>query len=96
MKNLIKLRYPEHQSNRGLRRKMKHEYNKVFQLLWPIEKYFYVDLFHSRHRYEVIYRFYNYCFNKQLEYIQDVIKPKYILINTHYFSQMCKPIEKNN
>ena len=79
--------------NRQSKRAMIHEYDRIAEKLWPIEKQFYEAIFVGR-EYNDCYKEYQDWWKAQCEYIEKITTPKYFVIVSEYFSQKFAPEEK--
>lgn len=81
--------------NRAEKRRCEADYQRVNKRFAELEELFYETLFSELpFSYEVIYTEFLDRFLNQVKFINEIIKPKYVVVNEHYFSDMFAPKER--
>lgn len=82
--------------NREQNRVVFNEQKRIFDALFEVEKRFCDSIFDQENvsDYGFFYSFYLDQFSNNVEYIKQTVKPRWWIVNEHYFSENFKPLLK--
>ena len=80
-------------TNREQKRVVFNEQKRIFDVLFGVEKRFCDSIFDNENAssYSFFYSFYLDQFSNNVLYINQVLKPRWWIVNEHYFSENFKP-----
>jgi hypothetical protein len=79
-------------TNREQKRVVFNEQKRIFNALFHVEKKFVDELFNNKFQdYNDAYTFYHNYFIIEVQWLNQNLKPRWWIVNEHYFSENFKP-----